>query len=326
MKKLRILILAIAVALCICSLPTVAHADTGPKPFLDITVTNLPKDNYSVMFLCTSKYCGPTISVQAYEEEYMAEHPDRDYTQDTYKYQEYLAVKQIQPLLDENETYYLLIWQQQFDNATELEIHFGYYPPQDFKLVIYSQSQHKVWVSAPAERYAFASYFKLDFADMQQTSDSPATLKRSYNYGKEIIAVIVRVLVTVAIELGLAFAFRFDKKSLIIIAIANIVTQLLLNLSLNLFVYNNGVNVLGLIPMLLFGEIIVLLAESATYRLTCKRLAKSQNNTAEPQIDNENATPVADIAKPTTKRLIILYTLIANLCSLGFGVLLWFIW
>lgn len=318
MKKLRILILALTVAICISALlPTVAFADTGPKPFIDITVTNLPQDDYVVMFLSANKHCGPWQSLQSYEE-YIAELPEYVYTQDD-DYTSYCLAKQIQPLLDEGETYYLLLWSKQFDNATELKINYGYYPPKNFKLVIYSQSQNKVWISEPAERYAFASYFSLDIADMK--------LQHSYNYGKEIFAFVVRVIVTVAIELGLAFAFRFDKKSLIIIAVTNFVTQLLLNLSLNLFVYNNGNDVLGLIPLLIFGEIIVLLAETITYRITCNRqnrnsrlIAQSANGTDD--VANKDNT---DNAQITTKKLVVLYAFVANLCSLGFGILLWFI-
>ena len=119
-------------------------------------------------------------------------------------------------------------------------------------------------------------------------------------YGKEILTFMLRLLITLGIELLLALLFKFDKKSFVIIAITNAVTQIGLNIALNLTAYFNGKSVFYIYYYILI-ELLIVVVEAVVYRLLCKR------------------------GKDGTKKWIISYAILANVLSFVIGVLLWFL-
>lgn len=285
-KSFTIIIVAICLLLPLLLLST-ASADTGPKPTVNITVTGLPQSDYTVMFL-SDKSNGPWLLLDEYEH----------YIQSEYREEIYQTALKISPLIDDNEPWQLLLWTQKFENTTTLDVHFGYYPPQNFKLVVYDEVANKVYVSDQCERYAFSSYFDATLTsndlEIEQGNAPPLIITKNHQPKGEAVNFIVRVIITIAIEFSFALLFKFDKKSYIIILVTNVLTQILLNVGINLFIYNYGLNLLGLIPLLLFAELIIFVIESVVYKTFCNRVNKG-------------------------KKWIITYAILANLLSFVIG-------
>ena len=64
---------------------------------------------------------------------------------------------------------------------------------------------------------------------------------QSYDYTWEIISLIARIILTIALELGIALLFGYrEKKVLGFLAVANVLTQVTLNVALNIINYNSG--------------------------------------------------------------------------------------
>ena len=96
-------------------------------------------------------------------------------------------------------------------------------------------------------------------------------LPRDYPYGREMLSLIGRALLTVALELAVAWLFKFRSGDMLFwIIVVNLVTQGLLNLGLNVFTYFcgalAGVTALFTLPVYVFLELVVTLAELAVYR------------------------------------------------------------
>ena len=65
--------------------------------------------------------------------------------------------------------------------------------------------------------------------------------EESYEHGKEIIALCIRIVLTILIELGIAYLAGYhEKKQLRFLVIVNVVTQVLLNVYLYFLDYHRG--------------------------------------------------------------------------------------
>ena len=96
-------------------------------------------------------------------------------------------------------------------------------------------------------------------------------MRKSYDYTWELVSLLVRILATIALELAVAVPFGFAKKPFLRpILTVNVVTQILLNLGLNVFTSFcaalAGVTALFTLPVYVFLELMVTLAELAVYR------------------------------------------------------------
>ena len=144
------------------------------------------------------------------------------------------------------------------------------------------------------ERYAFGSYFKVDVSEVINGELNVVKVIQdvspNYNYFKEIISFLIRLILTIAIEIGLALIFGIKKKSHILtILIVNVITQVFLNAMLNITTYFEGQ--LTAVIYYVIGELIVLAADSIFYVLYFK----------------------------TQKLKFALYAILANLISFGTG-------
>ncbi|NLD26434.1 MAG: hypothetical protein GX661_03650 [Acholeplasmataceae bacterium] len=171
---------------------------------------------------------------------------------------------------------------------------WGYYPPNNFKLLIMTE-ENQYYTSNVLERYAFASYFHADLTNLvgEGSVKIIQTVNHNYNYGREVLAFLVRLVLTIAIEIGLALLFGFkEKRQLIVILIVNAITQIGLNAVLNITTYFEG----QLAAMFYFflGEVLVVIAEVVFYSLYFKK----------------------------TRFKAVLYGIITNLlsCAAGFGL------
>ena len=100
---------------------------------------------------------------------------------------------------------------------------------------------------------------------------------RSYQYQQEICSFCIRITLTILIEILIALFFGFrSKKQLCIITIVNCITQILLNVILNIINYYSGLYVFRLFYAL--GEILVFAIEAVIYCTFLKRVSDKKDN------------------------------------------------
>ena len=122
---------------------------------------------------------------------------------------------------------------------------------------------------------------------------------RSYNYRQEMLALGARIVLTILIEMLVALLFGFrQKKQLLILAVVNIITQIILNVLLNVINYNSGP--LAFTFFYVLFELIVFALEAVLYCTILKRLSEKKKEDA----------------------YYILYSFVANLISFGAGLFL----
>ena len=265
-------------------------ADTGPKPFIEITFKNMPYEEYSVALLSKTKSTGPHYRIEKYESGFDEYYNGlNDIEKKFYDYEDndgYMYIGAYKTLKDGNNVY-----------------SWTYYPPYDFKILVYIEETDTFIISPEAySRYAFASYFTASYANGKIDS-----VKKSYNYSKEILNFILRLLVTIIVEVGLALVFKYHRKSLLIIGGTNVATQILLNVLVNIDVYKYGR--ISSIGLLVIVELIIIIIEILIYAFALPLLEKKQR---------------VDDSKLKVKGII--YGLVANLASLFIGFLILLFW
>ncbi len=259
-----------------------ASADTGPKPSVTVSVADIKEDGVYYMTLL-SKYnsSGPN----SFDAKYYGEIDEIDKKFADYK--------------DEDGYYYLYYYKKV---SAENPFKWSYYPPNQFKILIYSADQNAFISSGKLERYAFSSYFTVSVSNDKLLANGELEAVRSYDYFGETCKLILRIVFTVAVELGIAFLFGYRGKSFTVILVANLVTQIALNVGLNVINYFKGA--LSLIIAYIVIEILVLIVESVFYMI------------AVPKIDKD--------CPEKLKRfwVLLLYSVAANAASFGLGALI----
>ena len=272
MKKHKfgcILLPAVLVLAVILALP--AAADIGPKPSVAVRIKGLEGQRYAVTLLSDAPLYGPWSADPEYQD-WMGERELFD------AFADYPAP----------EGWY---FQGEYADCSELgRFEWSYYPPERFLVLIYLPDSGEYLCSAqPALRYAFDSSFTA------AVSGGRLTVTRSYDLGPVLWGLAVRVAATIAIELAvgwLLFGLR-GRGALRVILCTNAVTQLGLNLLLNLYAWFFGS--FGLTLLYAAAELAVFAAEAAVYR---RHLPRPRG------------------AKPRP----VLYALTANLVSFGAGL------
>ena len=296
LKKLLVLLFSFmalfAVILSIPSKAETVHADTGPKPDMQITIKNLEKSDYAIAFAVQQDGWGPHFSYN----------PDHG-THHDYSYENEESLKKIYFNVSLPEGWNLLEICKVYKDTSEFVIKSGYMWPSDFILIIYNEVNAKYYLTEETKTYAFHSYFEFDMNDYKNEDivlAKPIVLEKNYQWGKETLGFFVRLLTTLAIELGLALLFRFTKKSFLIIAVTNAATQIGLNVGLTLTAHFHGTTP-WLVPMYAMLEAAIVVVEAIIFKKFCKRGTNESN------------------------QLVITYTILANILSFGLGMLLWFV-
>jgi hypothetical protein len=278
--------MAIAVFCAVPNSSEEAHADMGPKPSVNITFENLSDELCYGTLLSQKKSTGPST---AWEEEGYENIPT-DFTREIWQaFVEY----------EDTDGYYFLQVGWQCNEKKSMK--WGYYPPGYFKILLYYPKSNTFVVSGIYDCYAFDSYYTvnmdgIDIGSVEKNEQIVA--KKSYNYLYETLALVARIAITILLEIGIALLFRFrEKKLLRIIGITNIVTQILLNVGLNIIRFYDGILIFYIFYILF--EIIVFAIEATVYAITFKR--------AETKISAWKST---------------LYAFVANLISFGAGILI----
>ena len=117
--------------------------------------------------------------------------------------------------------------------------------------------------------YAFATYYEIDFSTGTVTTPQDIKVTKTYDYFDEVLNLIIRIVLTLAIELGLFYLFRlYTKRNFMVVIIVNLITQIFLNVAVNISLYNSG-SLSAL--FLLFGlEFIILIVEFIAYQILLK--------------------------------------------------------
>ncbi len=225
-----------------------ASADTGPKPSVTVTFENMGDELCYGTLLSYYPSTGPNSVWDG--------DPETAY----YNEAEYDIWKAFVDYKDADGYYFLqAIWKC---NATK-QIDWTYYPPSPFKILLYYPESGDFSVSDAHETYAFHSYFSVETSDMQ--------VKKSYDYTWEIVSLLCRIVVTVALEMGVALLFRIrERKHLLTILCTNAVTQIILNVALNLINFHEG-NMTFVLFYILF-ELIVFVIEAAVYAVALSKI------------------------------------------------------
>lgn len=278
-----------AIALCACLLfavlPTTARADMGPKPSVVVSFVGLENETYYATLLSKSKSTGPNSAVTPEEAaNYQGNSPEEQTA-----YQKFAAYQ-------DPDGYYFLDFIQDCSGSNQLR--WGYFPPSEFKILLYFPAQDSLAVSRSAHStYAFDSYYTADLSDLSQGGTFSA--ERSYDHTGELLNLLARIVLTIALELLLALPFGYRaKKQLLLIGGVNLTTQVGLNVALNIIRFQHG-------PWAFLGyyillELLVFVAEAVVYGLCLRRLGD----------------------KPAPSWKAVAYALVANVASFVAGLCL----
>ncbi len=224
---------SLAVVLCLFLilplLPSVVYADTGPKPSVRVQFTGLGQEECYATLLSKHASTGPESAWNGEEER---ANPNR-LPEDIWR----AFVDHADP-----DGYYFL--QIAWSISEEEGIAWTYYPPDDFKVLLYFPEDGRFLSTEVLHRYAFDTYYTVALEgeaigsaeyDEGKSTDERLTVHRSYLYGYELFGFFVRLGLTLAIELGLALLFGMRGRRLFVrLLLLNIGTQIFLNLALNL--------------------------------------------------------------------------------------------
>lgn len=239
----------IACLLMLALLPTAAFADMGPKPSVRIGIEGLDPDE---------PCWGTLLSEEA------STGPSRAYDGENARVGE--AGEDVWRAFvdyEDPDGYYFL--QELWPCSEEGQLWWTYYPPEEFKLLLYFPETGEFVSSGKCSAYAFTSWF-----DARLTVGELA-LSKSYDYSGAIVNFAVRCALTVALECAAAyFLFRLRTPGrLKAVAAVNVITQLALNLVVNIIAYLAGSFMIAFRFFLL--ECLVFAAEGALYDMFFRR-------------------------------------------------------
>ena len=247
MKK-RLTALLILLLVFALAMPLAAFADIGPKPSVQVTFTGAGGREFYATLLSQSARSGPYSSEGGTGWLGDLEEEDAQTVREAFiGYQ------------DPDGFYFL---QTAWQCSETQPLAWTYYPPVTYKLLVYFPDTGEFLTSGVYSRYAFDNYYTVDLADL---ANGQLVLRKSYDYTWELVSLLVRILATIALELAVAVPFGFAKKPFLRpILTVNVVTQILLNLGLNMIAYWMG----GLAFMIFFWplEVLVFIVEAVAYR------------------------------------------------------------
>jgi hypothetical protein len=231
-KQQSLLIIIFIVIFFILSINSV-NADVGPKSSVNIRILGI-EEKYFVTLLSDTASSGPYSNKEPYIEKKL------DYSM----------------FEDYNDEFYFLY------NVKELKgdgtYSWTYFPPDNFKVLIYIPSSNRYIESKELESFAFHTYYNVNIEDYE-------IIKISKNYvtGFTLFDYLLRLLLTLLIEVTIALFFKFKGYELKVIIITNLITQTMLILFL--MVLNYQIGYFGEILIMLPLELVVLVFELLIY-------------------------------------------------------------
>ena len=244
-------------------------ADMGPKPYIEINIKNINCDEYYVTLLSKTERYGPWKRVKEEDlAEYIAQLEDPSIWQKFYDY------------VDSDNFYFLNHYQKL---SQEDVFRWGYMPPGTFKMLIYIPNTDKFIVSEIYERYAFSSIFTFVLSKVEGANgdinlvQTPVKIVKQNIFFMELFKFILRVVATLGIELliALLFFYKIKKREIKVIAIVNVITQLILNISLSIWIYYNSLWIFEIILFIII-EIFIIIIEGLAYAYFLKEEIKER--------------------------------------------------
>ncbi|WP_077533255.1 hypothetical protein [Massiliimalia massiliensis] len=267
-KRLFAIFTCLTVALALMPVPV--SADMGPKAATWVYFDGLQEEIYYVTLLSREESTGPySVSDEPIDEESCLL---ADIQNPALGKRAWEAFRNYQ---DKDGFYFIEYFEKMGwkSDQTETEIFsWIYYPPDEFKILLYFPEYDAFAVSGIEKRYAFHSDYtvdgsELDFSSAQELS---VTAQKSYSYTGEILSLLLRIVLTIGVELLIALPFGLRRKNLLLfITLINVITQVILNVLLNLSIYFGGGWLLGIQYFVL--EWIVFAVEAAAYLLYFSR-------------------------------------------------------
>lgn len=258
MKRNKILSFFLCVMILVGMMPITARADIGPKPSVTVTFEGIEEETYYATLLSERESTGPASAYDGGYASYRAGDEGYDIWK---KFVEY----------EDSDGYYFLqeFWECSDDN----EFRWGYYPPTPFKILLYFPEYDSFAVSGIYERYAFDSYYTVDLEgyDIQSvTANAVLTADKSYDFTWELVSLGVRIVLTILAELAIAFLFGLrGKKQLQLLTVINVITQVVLNVLLNIVNYNKGQY--AFVFYYILWEILVFAMEAVVYAVVLSK-------------------------------------------------------
>ncbi len=269
MKRVKQL-LCVMLLLILIVTPMSVSADIGPKPSVKVEFVGLEEEEYYVTLLSEYESTGPWSVNDSYY----------DYMGDEAVFQKFAEYEDV-------DGYYFISYMEECSEDDIFE--WNYYPPQKFKILIYLPQYDKFIIDEQiCERYAFDSYFTVDVSDgnstvsIDKTENEEGTsseeytineeslenfeleIEETYDFSMEIVSLIVRIVLTIVVELLIAlFFYRRDTKAITVIVLANMATQIVLNILLNVINYNSGHY--AFVFHYIWMEIVVFVVEAIIY-------------------------------------------------------------
>lgn len=256
----------------ITAFPTAASADMGPKPSVVIDFNGLSGETYYATLLSSVESTGPFSALSFHERDDPGIDDREFYIGEDSDYPVFLKIIEY----TDADGYFFL---QYFQNCSETHrFSWTYYPPANFKILLYFPEKDSYVISGPHERYAFDSYFSATIANEVHPNTiyyDNMDVRISYDYFGEIISLIARIILTVAVELLIALLFVFrEKKQLLLILSVNLVTQIVLNVTLNFINFSYGHMMFVFAFTLL--EMAVFVIEAVVYTVFLRRISDAK--------------------------------------------------
>lgn len=241
------------------SVPLTAHADVGPKPSVHIRFKGIEGETYYGTLLANVESTGPYSAWNGVEEDARCEEGKYDIWK---KFVEYK---------DEDGFYFL----QEFWDCTESnQLSWTYRPPETFKILLYFPEKDTFYISPIYDSYAFDSYYTVDMSDYVKNG---LIAEETYDYTGEMISLVVRIIITILLELAIALLFGYRERNVLkFFAVVNVITQILLNVLLNIVNYHAGFMAFTLSYVLF--EIIVFIIEAFIYRAKLYKFNEKQQS------------------------------------------------
>lgn len=261
-------------ALLVCTFALSCFADMGPKPSVHLKLYIYNQQHYAVTLLGNTALNGPWSAPADYRE--------RMGSRETWEaFRSYPAP----------EGYYFLGYFQEYFGDDDHEFTWGYYPPNQFYVLIYNMDTGEFYRSEePVERYAFSSEWQV----LLDPEDDWMRVYHNRNDSDILSSFAARVLITLILELtwGILLFGLSGTAQKNLIGRVNFVTQILLNLGLCYGTLYMGPLWGSFLYLAL--EVLVFLIEAFAY---CRWLPWPEGRTPHP----------------------VLYALTANLFSFGVG-------
>ena len=292
MKAGKTVLIALMCAILVAIFTPVASADIGPKPSVRVSFTDLPDALCYGTLISSSPSTGPN-SVWDGDEEHID-----DNGLDPSIWRAFVEHE------DPDGFHFLQIAWCVSETG---EIAWTYYPPSEFKILLYFPESGEFASSGVLERYAFDTYYNVDMTgfsigdvsyDGEKSNNDRIDAHRSYEYLNELGDLLVRLLITLVIEIGIAALFELRRGALAVVAVTNILTQLALNIALSILTV--GMRDIELILSYIGIEALIIAVEAGIYAVTIGGFRRSL----------------------IPKKQLVIYAAVANSVSFLFGLIL----